>query len=479
MAVKDLIGQRFGKLVVIERAENTKECRAQWLCKCDCGKTKIIKGKYLLNGDTKSCGCIKHAEPKIKKITVGMKIGRLTVIKKTKKTVKGLPQWLCQCDCGKQIVIPETSLKNERVKSCGCSRKALYIKQGDVFGKLTVIKFNGLTKSKNKRYLCKCECGQTKTIAGSKLINGQTISCGKCIKWTKNKEIKQGDTFGKLTAIKRVRCTYTGKDRHIIKRWKCQCRCGNTKIVSERALLNGDIKSCGCAKNNGATLKQIEHGTRFGHLTVIKSLGMVEKTTRNNKVRKEHRVLCQCDCGKTKEVSLRGLVAGSTKSCGCRIFNQYKKGRSGKIVTEIDNSFEYKKAGVTRIRRIFKNSEFLLPNNSDPFYKDYVIEHKEYERFMIRELTDTVYSLVESVIKFKDFIIDSFLVSFKNSDIIYFNVLFDKNFVPDKKEFVFPSKHNSYTQEFLKNLMGSFFTFCNCISYPIYFKPDMDLSKYS
>lgn len=54
----DLIGRRFGKLVVISRAENSKDDRSMWLCKCDCGKEKIIKGKYLLNGNTKSCGCL-------------------------------------------------------------------------------------------------------------------------------------------------------------------------------------------------------------------------------------------------------------------------------------------------------------------------------------------------------------------------------------------------------------------------------------
>ena len=480
MQAKDLIGQRFGKLVVIERAENTKECRAQWLCKCDCGKTKVIKGKYLLNGDTKSCGCLKHAEPKIKKITVGLKIGKLTVIKKSKeKTVKGIPQWVCKCECGKQMVIIETSLKNERIKSCGCSKKASYIKPGDVFGKLTVIKFNGLTRKQNKRYLCKCECGRTKTITGSKLINLQTISCGKCIRWTKNEEIKPGDTFGKLTVIKRVRCKYTGKGKHIVKQWKCQCRCGNTKIASERALLGGDIKSCGCSQYSGSTTKHVVYGTRFGHLTVIKDLGIVKYVTRNNNVRKDHRVLCQCDCGKTKEVSLLGLKSGSTKSCGCKIFNQYKKVKNRKTPTEIDNSFEYKKTGITRIRRIFKDNSFLLPRNNDPFYKDYVIEHDGYEMFMIRELTDTVSSLVESVIEFKDFIIDAFLVSSKNNEIIYFNVFFDKSYIPNKEDFRFPAKHCSYTQFFLNGLMGSFFTFCNCIAYPIYFKPDVDLRKYS
>lgn len=56
--LKNLIGQRFGRLVVIERAENGKDGRVRWLCKCDCGNNKIVIGKLLLHGDTKSCGCL-------------------------------------------------------------------------------------------------------------------------------------------------------------------------------------------------------------------------------------------------------------------------------------------------------------------------------------------------------------------------------------------------------------------------------------
>ena len=56
----DLIGMTFGRLKVIERVENTKKGETQWLCQCCCeAKTrKIVKGEYLRNGDTQSCGCL-------------------------------------------------------------------------------------------------------------------------------------------------------------------------------------------------------------------------------------------------------------------------------------------------------------------------------------------------------------------------------------------------------------------------------------
>lgn len=57
-AVKNLIGCRFGRLVVLERAGSTKHKKALWRCICDCGNEKIACGSKMLKGETKSCGCI-------------------------------------------------------------------------------------------------------------------------------------------------------------------------------------------------------------------------------------------------------------------------------------------------------------------------------------------------------------------------------------------------------------------------------------
>jgi len=55
----DLIGQRFGRLIVLEEAGKTKGKRQKivWKCKCDCGKEKSIIGDSLRSGSAKSCGC--------------------------------------------------------------------------------------------------------------------------------------------------------------------------------------------------------------------------------------------------------------------------------------------------------------------------------------------------------------------------------------------------------------------------------------
>ena len=55
----DLTGQKFGRLFVKGLAY-VKDGRTFWTCVCDCSPNKevVVKGKYLTNGDTKSCGCL-------------------------------------------------------------------------------------------------------------------------------------------------------------------------------------------------------------------------------------------------------------------------------------------------------------------------------------------------------------------------------------------------------------------------------------
>lgn len=64
----DLTGQRFGRLTVLERAANRLtaggETKRQWICRCDCGKQIVASTMNLRKGDTKSCGCLKDERTK-------------------------------------------------------------------------------------------------------------------------------------------------------------------------------------------------------------------------------------------------------------------------------------------------------------------------------------------------------------------------------------------------------------------------------
>ncbi len=73
----DLTGQRFGRLVVIERAKNQKNGHARWVCRCDCGKTITTNGYDLRSGHTRSCGCIYIETLKKRSITHGLRKTKL------------------------------------------------------------------------------------------------------------------------------------------------------------------------------------------------------------------------------------------------------------------------------------------------------------------------------------------------------------------------------------------------------------------
>jgi hypothetical protein len=59
--VRDLTGQRFGKVIALTRAPRTgKTLGAYWLCQCDCGGRKVISSASLVKGLARSCGCLRE-----------------------------------------------------------------------------------------------------------------------------------------------------------------------------------------------------------------------------------------------------------------------------------------------------------------------------------------------------------------------------------------------------------------------------------
>lgn len=125
----DLTGQRFGKYTVIGRDETKpkgKTCKVYWICLCDCGNKKSVRGDHLKSGKILSCGCEhKKIVSEITTIDLTNKhFGFLTVIKKVDKpnqnTNDRSSYWLCKCDCGGEIVTSAHTLKMGKCNSCGC-----------------------------------------------------------------------------------------------------------------------------------------------------------------------------------------------------------------------------------------------------------------------------------------------------------------------------------------------------------------------
>lgn len=92
------------------------------------------------------------------------------------------------------------------------------------------------------------------------------------------------------------------------RRWTCKCLlCNNEFDVLQQNLLNGNTKSCGCAKSKPLI------GQRFGSLLVIGE----DFSKIDSKGHRIKRWICQCDCGAIILVVTQKLKSGRTQSCGC------------------------------------------------------------------------------------------------------------------------------------------------------------------
>lgn len=119
----DLVGQRFGRLVVEEYAF-TKNKRAYWKCKCDCGTFKNIPTGALRNGETQSCGCLRKevsSRTRSKDIS-GQRFGMLVAVNYEYTDNSRNRHWKCICDCGKITYPSAGSLLQGNTTSCGCKR---------------------------------------------------------------------------------------------------------------------------------------------------------------------------------------------------------------------------------------------------------------------------------------------------------------------------------------------------------------------
>ena len=81
---KDMIGQRFGRLLVIGRVEdNVLPCgqrEIMWKCRCDCGKETVVMASNLRRCRTTSCGCVAKERAEVLTKTHGMTKTRLYAV---------------------------------------------------------------------------------------------------------------------------------------------------------------------------------------------------------------------------------------------------------------------------------------------------------------------------------------------------------------------------------------------------------------
>src|SRR5262245_17093328 len=59
-AFADLTEQPFGRLKALSRGTNSTGGRVRWLCQCTCGNTCLVLARNLVEGKTTSCGCLRR-----------------------------------------------------------------------------------------------------------------------------------------------------------------------------------------------------------------------------------------------------------------------------------------------------------------------------------------------------------------------------------------------------------------------------------
>lgn len=130
--MRDVQGERFGRLLVLERAPHAGTGRVAWLCACDCGNQVTRPSKNLLNGTATSCGCRKR-EAGLENVRArevdlaGQRFGRLVVAGEHSRPSRGVKLYCCVCDCGGERVSRHGDLQNGRVVSCGCAEKGPHV----------------------------------------------------------------------------------------------------------------------------------------------------------------------------------------------------------------------------------------------------------------------------------------------------------------------------------------------------------------
>ena len=188
-----------------------------------------------------------------------------------------------------------------------------------VFDRLTVIGRDADVKASNSYYVCKCKCGNVKSIALSSLLRGVTKSCG-CLKKESDKPNDLTDrVFGKL----KVRCLDEERTAQTHRGyWICDCECGGSKSIRSDALLSGKTTSCGCVlaasrhRPNTAIMNDLTD-REFGSLKVI-------ERDWDHDSRQGVYWICECKCGNRKSIRSADLLNGKTKTCGhCHDHNKY------------------------------------------------------------------------------------------------------------------------------------------------------------
>lgn len=245
-------GMKFNHWTVIKYDYANKHGIKYFLCKCDCGTVRSVRGTALIQGTSKAC--CRQCEDNI----IGQQFGYWTVLK---RDASRLRYYWCRCVCGTERSVFDGSLKNGTTKSCGCRGKGFKslpqygmsqeAKEkyeacvGKKFGKLTALFLNNA----GGYFICRCDCGKEIQVAKYNLINGNTTSCGcqRAETLRKHQKEKYEKEIGhKINHLTIDGCFYKNNSFW----YNCTCDCGKKCTCLATKVITGYLQSCGCLKSS-------------------------------------------------------------------------------------------------------------------------------------------------------------------------------------------------------------------------------------
>lgn len=135
MSKKPIVGEKFNKLIVLEENEETGTGTVQCECGeiFEIPKIRLKMSNLRKNGMCKNCKS-QERQKKYTDIEPGTKFHYLTVIKKVEDDDNGQAQYLCKCQCGTKKNVLGKNLVQGKSKSCGCIKSQNFNKLKKIDG---------------------------------------------------------------------------------------------------------------------------------------------------------------------------------------------------------------------------------------------------------------------------------------------------------------------------------------------------------
>lgn len=193
--IKDITGQKFNMLTAIREHGHDKRGKTLWEFRCDCGKTVINLRTCVVNGITKSCGCLKnngsenrkHGDSKTRLYKVYYSLRKKSETENVPICTDWYSGYEAFRDWAYKNGYTDKARINRKITERGFTPENCFFStegyrkdlSGKTFGRLKVLGFSRIdTQSHHSLWNCECECGKIFEVVGNALLTGNTKSCG-------------------------------------------------------------------------------------------------------------------------------------------------------------------------------------------------------------------------------------------------------------------------------------------------------------